>query len=756
MTNWDNIVSEKDLMSVSRLRKNAYQEKKSYTSAIDDFRSDGWEPFATYKNPKLTKYRKAKPFEEQFEDAVWCMFYKMGFTHLNRDRNFRMVCDLHNPALTQQIDVFAVEEETVFVIECKSCEKPKEVTFKKELEALHGQMHALRVEIEHQFPGKKVLFVWATKNAIIGDKDKERMAEWNIIHFDDSTIGYYTQLADHLGKAARYQLLGNVLNGREIKNLDMDVPAIESSMGGLTYYSFSIEPSKLLKIGYVLHRTKANADMMPTYQRIIKKSRLTEIRKFIDNGNYFPNSIIVSIDTMGKKLEFQPASTRKATGNSRIGILRLPKRYHSAYIIDGQHRLYGYSETQYAGKDCIPVVAFVDLDRQDQLKLFMDINENQKAVPKKLRVTLNKDMYWESASLNDQRIALRSKIASAFGEDSSSPLLNRVDMDEDQSSDIRCISVEELQTSLSQCQFFDVYDKKNFPKEKGTFDFGDLDKTYAVFFPFMCGCLRYIMNECPDEWDKGKDGILTMNRGISACIKVINDIVNMLIVQNKINPLADSVPAMVSEVTYYLEPLTEYIKNITPEQVGEIKNIFGSGAKPRFYHYFQKPIADKYSDFCPEGMVEWFESQSKKYNNQSRIYLVAIEQKLRELARDALKQAYGSAWQKDGVKKDILLRIHQEAYEKNLENDQDHDVEDWDMITMRDIAQIAVYGSNWSKAFEKILTRPEDAGQGRKEDKIAWLDILGKELSKMSSTSHSVKKSTFDMISSVHGWLLGE
>lgn len=40
---------------------------------------------------------------------------------------------------------------------------------------------------------------------------------------------------------------------------------------------------------------------MPTYQRIIKKQRLKEIRKFIDNKGFFPNSLIISIDTNGKK-----------------------------------------------------------------------------------------------------------------------------------------------------------------------------------------------------------------------------------------------------------------------------------------------------------------------------------------------------------------------------------------------------------------------------------------------------------------------
>ena len=44
----------------------------------------------------------------------------------------------------------------------------------------------------------------------------------------------------------------------------------------------------LLKIGFVLHRTRANEAEMPTYQRLLLPSRLKGITKFIDGGGYFP------------------------------------------------------------------------------------------------------------------------------------------------------------------------------------------------------------------------------------------------------------------------------------------------------------------------------------------------------------------------------------------------------------------------------------------------------------------------------------
>lgn len=272
--------------------------------------------------------------------------------------------------------------------------------------------------------------------------------------FSDSTIDYYCELVRHLGTCARFQLLGNLLANTEIKNMQNKIPAIKGRMGGHEYYEFSIEPEKLLKIGYVLHRSEANKNMMPTYQRIIKKKRLKEVQNFINNGGYFPNSLIISIDTKGKGIQFDQSLTKVDGALSKLGILHLPKRYHSAYIIDGQHRLYGYSDTDYSKTNTIPVVAFIDLDRTEQLKLFMDINENQKAVSKTLRVTLNSDMLWDSSDYNARREALRSMIAQKCGEEPTSALLGRIVIGEDEKNSTKCITIEAIQQALKKSHFY--------------------------------------------------------------------------------------------------------------------------------------------------------------------------------------------------------------------------------------------------------------------------------------------------------------
>lgn len=756
MTNWENIVCEKELVSAKNKRKNIYIEDKQRKVALEELEEEGWEYVKDYADPKFVKVRKEKPFDEQFEDKVWLLFYQMGFLHLNRDRNFKMTYDYQNPHFTQQIDVFAADEETVLIVECKSADNVKDGVFKKEIEALHGQMDGLRKTALKQFPGRKVKFIWAAHNYIMSPKDIQRMQEWDIIFFSDSTIDYYCELVKHLGTCARFQLLGNLLANTEIKNMQNKIPAIKGKMGGYEYYEFSIEPEKLLKIGYVLHRSEANKNMMPTYQRIIKKKRLKEVQTFINNGGYFPNSLIISIDTKGKGVQFDQSPTKVDDALSKLGVLHLPKRYHSAYIIDGQHRLYGYSDTVFAKTNTIPVVAFIDLDRTEQLKLFMDINENQKAVSKTLRVTLNSDMLWDSPDYNSRREAMRSMIAQKCGEEPTSALLGRVVIGEDEKNPTKCITIEAIQQALKRSHFLSVYGKNNVIVTDGSFDVGDNQATVDLLYPFLEACFKVIKTNCETEWLLGEQGILTINRGIQAVIRIIDDIVIHLINQKKISPKLQSIESMVDEVEYYLEPLMSYINSIDDGSRKELKGFLGGGADNKFWRSFQKVIAEKREDFEPEGLREYIENETKQYNSESREYLSYIEERVKEVISQALNSYYGEKWMIKGLPKTIYKNAEKMASDRNYEllsNDEDGEIEAWDCINLSDCKEIVIYSHNWSEIFESIMTRPEDKNLSTKDQKTEWMTIMSKEINKMSKQTYSVPKSTFEMISEVYNWL---
>ena len=569
------------------------------------------------------------------------------------------------------------------------------------------------------------------------------------------------EIAEHLEVSAEV-LQESLIANQEIKNMDDRVPAIQGKMGGYTYYSFSIEPEKLLKIGYVLHRSEANKNMMPTYQRLIKKKRLQEVRSFINEGGYFPNSIIISIDTNGKGLVFDKSSSKVETTISRIGILHIPKRYRSAYIIDGQHRLYGYSDSLYAETNTIPVVAFVDLERSEQIKLFMDINENQKAVPKSLRVTLNADMLWESPDFGEQRQALRSKIAQMLGEEATSPLNSRIVIGENESTPTRCITVEALQAALKKCRFFDSYGKKNALQKEGTFDCKDNQETCDLFYPFIEKCLLYIRESCLEEWDKGDrdSGMLTMNRGIQAVVRVIDDVVNMLVEKGMIHPKTQELDDMFGLLMYYLKPLTDYINNLTAEQRKDLRSYFGGGADTRFWRAYQKAIADMRPDFKPEGLEEFWQNESKVYNEETQSMLREIVDKVKLLISERLNEYFGDSWLIKGLPKNIYTRAKGEAdeamYVHVTSTGEEIDIPIWDYVTLPECKQIILNGKNWSLFFEDTFVRPEESNiVGGKDAKTDWLLRVNSIANKLSKESYSVPVDEYSYVKSIYDWLMG-
>ena len=759
-TNWDSIVSDDALKKTYALRNKTFREAKERRAALTELIDEGWEEYKSYKNEKFVGVRKQKKDDELFEDRVWCLFAKLGFTHLNKDRHFQMSYDARNPNITQQIDVFAADEETVVIVECKSSEKIRDGVFKKPLEAFHSQIDGLRKEAKSKFPNANVKFIWATHNYIIAPADQAKMQEWNIIHFNDAVINYYYELVKHIGTCARYQLLGNLFANQEIRGMNEKIPAIQGEMGGHKYYSFSIEPERLLKIGYVLHRNEANKNMMPTYQRIIKKKRLNEVQRFINDGGYFPNSLIISLDSGGNGLRFDVSSTKIENAHSKLGVLYLPKKYRSAFIIDGQHRLYGYSDSKYSTSNSIPVVAFVDLDRQEQIKLFMDINENQKAVPKSLRVTLNADMLWDSNDYNERRQALRSKIAQMLGEEETSPLLGRVVIGEDEKSSIKCITVEAIQKALKKCDFLSQFGRKNCITKDGTFDVGTNQATCDLLYPFLEECLRYVKDGSKEEWERGDedDGMLTINRGIQAVIRVINDIVNMLIERKEIDPKTQKTESLINEVVFYLDPLNNYLNSLTQQERKDLRGYFGGGADTRFWRAFQRAISKDRSDFAPEGLDEYWENEAKAYNDDSIKYIRDIKTWIKNTIQSKLSENYGNNWEIRGIPKTIYTRAKSISDEQTYDIVSSGNVSDtitvWDCITLKDCKEIITSGSHWIDLFESILTLPgEDKLPGGKNAKTKWIERIETLQNKLNMPSYSVTNEEFSFIRSVHSWI---
>jgi len=66
------------------------------------------------------------------------------------------------------------------------------------------------------------------------------------------------------------------------------------------------------------------------------------------------------------------------------------------------------------------------MESREQLQIFMDINENQKAVSKNLRLDLEEDINWDSKQVDSRLKALRSSIIKDLSADTASVLANHL------------------------------------------------------------------------------------------------------------------------------------------------------------------------------------------------------------------------------------------------------------------------------------------------------------------------------------------
>jgi DNA sulfur modification protein DndB len=730
-------------------RLSPYVREKIPTGRQAEYEADGWVLDKALKNQIWM--RKLKRHDVAFEDQVWALCARLGFTALSSGRDLRISYGKGENE-SKQIDVLAADEEVVLVIECKSSEADSPATnaFKTEIESIQGYRTGLIATIRSQFPDHKVKFILATNNINVSKETLGRIENAHIAHLEEEAIAYYQELASHLGASAKFQLLGNLFEGQQIAAMDVNVPAIQGTMGGYTYYSFAIEPERLLKIAYVLHRNNANMRWMPTYQRIIKKSRLKRVSSFVENGGFFPNSLILNIDNGGKKLSFDRAD--KQMGSTTLGILRLPRKYRSAYVIDGQHRLYGFANSERASTELVPIVAFLDLPGEKQLELFMQINENQQAVPKNLQNTLNADLLWTSTDKKKQANALKLKVAQLLGEQRSSPLRGRVIIGEEQTNDRRCISLDAVNRGIDRGRFIGEFTTSG-PKKFGSFYRTSNDDTYEPLTDFLELCFDFLREELPTQWNigRGEGGFVFTNAGTEALLRLIGDIVDHLKSQGRLDPREDSAKDVFVQVRGLLAHLVTFIDLLTGEDVATFRGWLGSGGPTKYLRRFQAAISDRDEAFEPEGLAEWRVDQEKQFNTESLTMVHDIEAHLKQDIRRTLEDKFGANWFKDGVPKSVYQEASSLTAEKQYEAAPGVVVDWWDSLHLIGYHKILLHGGMalWNELYDKTYTLPSDKKASSWKDKSGWMNRLNEVRNKVFH-NNSVSEDEYEFLQVLH------
>ena len=727
----EHMLHEEDALRIKFKAKNTqFDSKKVLHTEVEHYENQGWIADAPLKTK--TPMRRLKEHNRQFEDDVWCMFYNLGFRILNADDQLRVQWG-NNPGEDKQIDILAVGNDAIFVVECKSAEKPKKQNFQQTLTEMSAYKKGMTESLQQIYgKTKRVKFIFATRNYRIendGD-DAMRMKNNGIYHLDENAYNYINNLIKSYKTSVVYQFYGLMFKDELISEKSIVIPALKGTMGGKDYYLFSIEPSTLLKIGFVLHRTKVNDSMAPTYQRLLVPKRLNGITKFINDGGYFPNSIILNFTEPNSniKIEFDPIHKEDAS-NAEFGLLRIPNAYGIAYIIDGQHRVYGYSNSDHKDTHTIPVVAFQNMLSEEQLKIFMEINENQKAVSKNLRIDLELDLFWTSPRLDSRMKALRSSIIKSLCGESSNILFNKISMGEDQAilSSVffeKALLHSGLIPKATQTKWSGNTDACLYDVTETNIDKAMVDSRKRIS-QFLNLCYE-IADSCLEDDTKGV--FLFSNRATYPFVTLMGLLHSYLFACGEISA-SFSIKERFSRIEPYIKVLCNGLNNMPEEEAQYLRSIQGKGAEKKWLLSYQDIINKIYPDYFPEELKEWKEMRDQSVQEEGEKLKSDIRNLVKILVFLKLQEVYGSAYEKNIAKlqHDCISRI----YDAHGEDD-DFDIDDYNWIDLVEISEYkSIIDKNYpNDVFSSVFGIALTDKATSKKDKLAWLSLIEKPIGK--------------------------
>jgi DGQHR domain-containing protein len=215
-------------------------------------------------------------------------------------------------------------------------------------------------------------------------------------------------------------------------------------------------PSELLADTCVV--TTRIEDPRAGFQRELEQRRAQDIADYIDTGfGTIPGSIILSAQP---EAEFQYDSGKK--------LIQFRHNRRAFFILDGQHRVYGFSMAKKRLR--VPVVIYKDLSRQDETRLFMDINTKQRPVPTALLLDI-------------RRQAGTEKRAQAFMRD----VFDHFNTQADSSLNGLLSPAKHVTDKISRVTF-----NQAFKPIQRTFKGTDSQQVYVILNAYLAACLNYL------------------------------------------------------------------------------------------------------------------------------------------------------------------------------------------------------------------------------------------------------------------------
>lgn len=722
-------------------RKDAFVFQSVHSADVPTLEADGWTVHR--EGTRKVRIKKPKPCDILLEDQTWCLFYRMGYPEVNGQK-FKIRFTRHDGSEGEkQVDVFAKDDDTVTIVECKARETRGKRSLQKDLHETESLQKYFANSIRAHYGGKfkpKIIWMYVTNNIIWSEPDLTRAIAINVRVVTENEMQYFDSFIKHLGPASRFQFLAEFLQGQSIPGLSgVKVPATRGTLGKHKFYSFLTTPRHLLKIAFVNHLALNHPDGRPAYQRMIAPGRIKEIGEFIKRGGFFPTNLLINF-IEPCRFDLLP-NKDNADPDIKFGWLYLPNKYKSAWVIDGQHRLYGYSHLDEKLWDqSIAVIAFEGMDTKDEADLFVTINHKQKSVPRSIIVSLQADLKWGSEDPKERLSALCSRLVKTLNSDPTSPLFQRFASQGIVAKANQSLTTPEMVNGLNRSGLLGR------TIQKGVFSPGPLsgvtdDETNDRARRVLNGYFARIREANPQRWEAAKQGYISTNPGIRAHLLLLADTIKYLNKQEDLEPQLLSEDTLLKHILKTAQPVLDFIREAHDEDVyDKFSRKFGEGGVVQYADHLAELILDNTPEFGSEDFKIRLAKRHDERAKETHQDVIKLTQDITDFVFRVLKEKYGTSigksnqpafWEK-GVESP---KIKQDAFAKMLAEGSKLPMEAY--VDVLGIKEIITQKGSWP-FFEDVFSIPMKGEQRGKAHYVGWLARLN-EIRRISAHSSGIR-----------------
>lgn len=350
--------------------------------------------------------------------------------------------------------------------------------------------------------------------------DLEYAENIGLVVWTEEKLAYFEELAESIGPYAKYEIIqGLGIKTSEEKKyhkvfaLKINQP---DNAGDTEMFVFSLSPENLLKTSVIYRRAQGNAN---AYQRMLKRSRLGAIAKFVEQSDaILPTDIIlhlddsVSVKTLSLKHMTDESGVAVSVSNDKNYcpvVLDIPMTYASMEIIDGQHRLYAFVKAVESVRENfnLVVVGIKKLTNKQKQETFVAINDNSRRMDPNLVSYLR---YTKDDALcqNDPALMAIRVVVEMNKQEPFKKAIRLLDVGKETMT-LKGLSGYDLKALLGKRGLLRKFNTMNDPNE-----YIRMIRTYFSVF----------RSNFKKEWNDPSNYLLATNRGASGLLKLLKSI----------------------------------------------------------------------------------------------------------------------------------------------------------------------------------------------------------------------------------------